>query len=265
MSATTQTGLWDPQGIPENKTLVYRLGPLSVGLDYCDKELRLWSAWDRDETNECGVAIKDRILPGTAAIERFALPDESPTIRSIPVLPDRSVVVRPENVISVLPGQIASFFVSLPVWVRIELAQSEPITLKELPSEIRSNTWLGTTYSGELCYLEKSTARRTLVGRARRDWRVTCPISIHNRNRVPLKITHICIHVRHLGVFQGQEHLWTQPVTIVHDDDTERLEVTYGRSAPDQESIIKTLSDPRVPVRKSFMEWGLSSLRLPGL
>jgi len=261
MSATNQTGLWDPREVPRNKTLVYQMGPLTLGFDNSDQELLLWSSRDGTETDVCHATIEDQVQHDGATIERFTLQSERPVIRLLPIMPDRSVVVRPENAISILPGQTGSFFVSLPVWVRIELAQPEPIALKEIPSEIRSNTWLGTTYSGELCYLEKSTARRTLMGRTKRDWRVTCPISIQNRHQAPLEITHICIQVRHLGVFQGQEHLWTHPVKIVHEDEPEHLEVTYGRSAPDHETIIKTLSEPRVPARKSLLEWGLSSLR----
>ena len=264
MTENPQFDLWEPVEIPAGKHLHYQLGSLSLRVESNPAELRLHSTRLDRPIDGCSSGIEDSIPSDVGTIERFACHDDTPRVKATPVLPDRSVVVRPEHQLTVLPGEQALFFVGIPVWVRFELIRAKPVMLKTFPSVIRSGTWYGDQFSGESCYLEKGPAQRSLENLTLRDWQIVCPITIHNRAKTGLDIVRVCIQVSHLGVFQGRQHLWTQPVGIINREGSSPLSATYDQKPSEWEPILKTLSEPRDPVQKSLLGRGLSSLRLPG-
>lgn len=264
MSETNSTRLWDSVRIPADQTLLFQLGHLSVKIQPDEHELHMQISRDEAAPYEPDLRTEPgQEIPSTG-VEDFACRVEDPVIQARPVMPDRSVVVRPKNRISVLPAEQALFFVSIPIWVQFELILSKPVVLKTMPVVTRSATWYGDPMSGEHCYVEKSSAARVLQADAGSYWQAVCPITVHNRDKNPIDVTRLCVQVSHLGVFQGSDRLWTQPVTIVNREGSDPMEATYGKGAPDWEPIERTLSEPRNPARKSLLSRGLSTLRLPG-
>jgi hypothetical protein len=133
-----------------------------------------------------------------------------------------------------------------------------------MPVVTRSATWYGDPISGEHCYVEKSSAARVLQPDGGCTWQAVCPITVHNRDRSSIEVTRLCVQVRHLGVFQGKERLWTQPVAIINREGHSPMEAAYGQNPPEYEPIDRTLSEPRDLARKSLLSRGLGTLRLPG-
>lgn len=264
MPESYPTHLWEPVKIPANENLLFKLGQLSVRIDSADEELRFQASRDANASHDPGVELEPGHPAPSADDEFFACSVETPVIQAKPVMPDRSVVIRPGNHVSVLPGEQALFYVGLPIWIQFELVRSKPVVLKTLPVVTRSATWYGDPMSGEHCYVEKSLASRVLQRDGICDWQAVCPITIHNQARTSLEVARLCVQVSHLGVYQGHERLWTQPVAITNREGPDPMEVRYGQSPPDSEPIVRALSDPRDPARKSLLGRGLSTLRLPG-
>lgn len=258
------THLWEPLEIPTDKHLLFRLGGLSVRIDSSDGEMRLQFSRDEAVTHAAKATIESGEPEFTGSVEYFACQEAVPVIRAKPILPDRSIVVRPEKPQMVLPGEQTLFFVSIPVWIQFELVRPKPVAFKTLPVVVRSATWYGDPMSGEHCYAEKSSAAKALNRIEPCDWQVICPITIRNRAATSLEVKRLCIQVRHLGIFQGQERLWTHPAAIVYEEGLASLKADYEGKAPTWEPIIRTLCEPRDPARKSLLNRGLSTLRLPG-
>ena len=111
-----------------------------VGVTYACAmaQLRLWlqripQGWQtafRHETQSdfsslcaCGAE------PGRAEWQRFVTPSDAASVRLVPVLPDRSVVSRPEGRIEIAPRHKGLFFVTIPVWVRVQAETPRRIDL----------------------------------------------------------------------------------------------------------------------------------------
>jgi hypothetical protein len=93
---------------------------------------------------------------------RFGVRRTDETVALRPALADRPVVMRPEHSLSVMPNESVTMYVSTPVWVRIELTESER-QLAEVASHRMSDTWFGaSTRAGELCYATRSAGRLRL-------------------------------------------------------------------------------------------------------
>lgn len=264
MSESISDELWAPRPLPEGGGFHGRFGPLEFWLRRVETDLFLHHRRDAAEEIVCLVdsAPPPEDLKGG---ERFAYDGSLSNIRAVPLLPDRSIVVRPENPLKVLSGQKTRFFVSVPLMIRLELVapgRGDPLTVAELMTTVMSNTWFGDSMGGDLCYSLKTTAKHRLETVTRRKWRAICPVTVVNASDKSLDLQRICVQSKHLGCHSGEAFLWTNAVEVTHRSEKDELDVRFAREPPDFEKIGRRLSEPREPVRKSFLRRGLSGFRL---
>src|SRR4030042_284400 len=117
-------------------------------------------------------------------------------VRRVPCLPDRAVVIRPRYHLNVPRGKEVLFFVSLPVWARVLVGESE--MLCELPTVVLNNTWLGDPITGELCYSLKTKVLRQIDMVEQHAHLAVCPVLIRNKAFADLDLQRICIRVEAL-------------------------------------------------------------------
>ncbi len=264
MSEPISDELWEPRPLPEGGVFHCRFGPLEFWLRRVDTDLILYLR--RDAAQEIVCLVDSASPPGDVkAGERFTYDGPLEKVRAVPMLPDRSIVVRPENALKVLNGQKTRFFVSIPLMIRVELVgegDGDALPVTDLLTAVMSNTWFGDSMGGELSYALKTTAKHRLEAVTRRKWRAICPVTVVNESEKSLDLQRICVQSKHLGCYSGETLLWANAVEVTHRAEKEELHVQFAQEPPVFEKISRRLSEPRELVKKSFLRRGLGGFRL---
>jgi hypothetical protein len=213
-------------------------------------------AFDREDGADTQQRSEHNSRPDDLEWTRWAVGDVT-ALHFKPVMPDRPVIVRPEMPVSILPGNEANYYVAIPVWMKITRDDSDTGWLCSEPTVALSNSWFGTPTSGSLCYSMRTTARRNLERPLRRPNRAVCPVKICNKSDEPLDFQRLCVHVEFLKIFNGESHLWTNPVSVTYRGEERGSRLDYEENAPEAAGVGELLSDsyepiPRGLIRKSF-------------
>jgi hypothetical protein len=192
----------------------------------------------------------------SATVTRYAAAATTGRLHVRPALPDRPVVVRPEQTVVVPPHESMRMYVSLPLWVALETESrregagrrngQERCLLHEEPSHRPSDTWFGpSTREGTLCYALRTTARTDAADLPRRLHRATTPIQVENRAAAALTVERIQVPAPHLALYETGDHaLWTQAIDFVHAAD-EGADVNVRPGVPDEAGTATRVRDPR--------------------
>jgi len=158
-------------------------------------------------------------------VTRYATGSASERLRILPVLPDRTVVTRPENPLTILPEARVVLYVGSPVWVR--LLQGEDEMLGDLPVSPPKEAWLGpNTREGELCYATRTYGRLTLNEAVLAPHRVITAVAIENKSQQPFMCERVNLPVRRLSVYASDDgRLWTEAVTMERSGELARIVV----------------------------------------
>lgn len=256
--------IWEPIAIEPEQCLQGQIGPLCLWVRRSADELH--AAFKR--LSEPEAEVVSRILSPTVEPEpeglawsRWIAGKEENILQLIPVMPDRSVVVRPESAVKIPSGQEAVFFISIPIWVKLSIGESSRIALCTEPSVIMSGTWFGDPTSGELCYSLQSRARRCLSDSERRPHRCICPVRIKNASPDQIDIQRLCVALDHLRIYDSELQLWTNQVTVVVQGPEQTSKIDYSNVAPEYESVGKLLTEAKVPQKKTLLKRSISSLQ----
>ena len=158
-------------------------------------------------------------------LTRYATASDTTKLHILPVLPDRTVVTRPENPLTILPGTRVTLYVGSPVWAR--LLQGHDEMLGDVPVSPPKEAWLGpSTREGELCYATHTYGRLSLDEVAHAPHRVMTAVTIENRAQQPFMCERVNLPVRRLSVYASADgRLWTESVTLEREGELANLVV----------------------------------------
>ena len=222
-------------------------------------QLRLWvmrnsQGWQVAVRHEAEAAFEPlhltQVFPEQTEWHRYVTPSSASVVCLVPVLPDRPVVTRPEARIEIAPQHKGRFFVTIPVWLRIEIemhAGHRPMTLGEFPTRILSKTWFGhPAEAGEICYALTTRARQDLENLTDIEGRAICPILLDNATRETLSFAQLLLSVRHMSVYQTEDgKLWTNECRLGYTGSIFPASLAFGHTAPEQAHGSKLISEPR--------------------
>lgn len=237
---------WEPFDLAAGKTAECVIGPLTVFL-YRAADAWLVKAVNGDET-ESGATVCRRAGTGEAGPEgatRFAFAETPSIVALMPLLADRPVVVRPRTPVSIPPGERATFYISTPVWVSVEVGAAR-LALCKFSGVRMSDTWFGpNTREGDLCYSTPTHARSRLDEVPRRPHRVVTPVEVRNESSEMLPVDKLSLPVPQLSVYGAHDgSLWTQAVTFVHRAKDAFAELKISEHIPAVSA--RLVSGPRV-------------------
>ncbi|HRR32613.1 MAG TPA: hypothetical protein P5026_00790 [Kiritimatiellia bacterium] len=219
-------------------------------------QLRLWlqripQGWQTAFRHEVphGFAPLRTSIPAPSHVERrrFVTPPDAKAVRLVPVLPDRSVVSRPEERIEIAPRHKGLFFVTVPVWLRVQTETPRPIALGDYPTALLSKTWFGhPAEDGEIGYALTTRARQEIASLTDVEGRAICPVLIENHTHEAMVFAQFLLSVRHMSVYQTADgKLWTNECRMGYTGSLFPASITFGRTAPEQAKGAKLLSEPR--------------------
>ena len=172
-----------------------------------------------------------------------------------PLMPDRSVVVRPRNATQISKGQECVLYVFIPVWIRIATGSKGDLKLLDLPSIILSNTWFGDTMDGESCYALKVPAELDLMLDQVGPNRVICPVRIKNKSDSDLIFQRLCVKVQHLNIYKGKRCNWSNEVSFKYNGINEESEIEISKKVPKYDDAVgELLMAAREPAPKNLFQ-----------
>ncbi len=247
--------IWGTHWIEPGQRIHWDLGPRRFWVEARTGEIRL--AWaEAPDVGEHGPGAEDGSAPDPEW-SRWALPGDMGGVEITPALPDRALVVTPEQPFHLLPGAKARVFARVPVWVQIRLAAegqapgSGPL-LVEVPSVVLSDTWWGTTTEGELAYWLPTSARLLIDPARHRPYMAVCTLQMQNRSTAPLPVDRLAIRAIHLSLFQGKDSLWADEAQVTYQGTVEGSQIEMSGSAPDEAGPTRSVASPRAPVQRGL-------------
>lgn len=243
-----QTRKWGEFQLTENEVTTWQCGPL-----------RLWYKALSDEiwiASRCEAVYSPETEPASVGVEsltwsRWVVKRNTEQLRIVPVLPDRSVVARPEYSFSLAPGAQARIYVRVPIWVRIEAGRREAEFLQEFPTVVLSNTWFGTFMEGELCYWLSTKARRRFLVEPHMPHLAICPIQITNSSDDRLLVEKLRLQVKSLSLFNVGGSLWADETRVFYRGTNDVSKIEIAGKIPKEVGSGELITRPREPVSKS--------------
>jgi hypothetical protein len=242
-----------------------QIGPLVLWFRRNSDEIHIAAERTDSETFESGAisfSAADDSPTKMLDWKRWVTGEKSDTISILPVMPDRPVVVRPEVPVKIPQGREALFFVSIPVWVKIVVIDTEEVVLCQEPSIKLSNIWFGSHISGELCYSLRTTARREIVDTVSKPHRAVCPVRILNTTKSQLDIDRFCVDAGYMDIYNGTKRLWTNEVHISFKGEDDANEIEYIETPPDFEDVGEIVSKAKIKLKKTLLKRSLGTFRL---
>jgi hypothetical protein len=251
---------WGLLSPPSGLGLCWQIGPLTFIVRRYEKEWQIChrsSIWP-DNTPSSWTVTTDAEdgddVCADGVVERHVFSHTNEELLIEPLLADRSVVIKSSVPILIPAGEQISFYVSTPLWVRVRLQQRHH-TLLDVAATRLSDTWFGpSTMEGELCYATTTSGRLHLDDLPVRVHRAITPVRINNAGEQPLKLEKLNLPVPFLSLFDTGAHgLWTEEVTLHHDERKELAQVVVGAHPPPPYNLAQRVSTSRKVADKSIL------------
>ena len=245
----------------------------SDGLDRCWEagKLRLWIRKTGDAW-ECAADYGELPADPPRFGETGAIPEDLPRDRYVagsgsflevvPVLPDRSLVLRPGPALHILGGSDAGFYLHIPVWLRVAaVTGSRRFVLGEYPTERLSSTWFGDMKTGELCYSWKEPLYPLPFAPPDNPALAVCPLTIRNTSRTTLDFQRFCVRCEHLALYAGGPRLYTGGIVVTYSGDDQESQVAFSQKPPETGEPLSVISGAREPYSNSLLKKSFGFLR----
>jgi hypothetical protein len=253
---TGQRSWWGEFVIPHGQSGRWRIGPLLLVVSRLDHEWKIWRG-TTGNPSDAEIALE---LPSAgeepqtgAIVTRYGSSDETESLSLAPAMPDRAVVTRPEQSITVPPRQSVVVYVGSPLWLRVAVGAPKTM-LSEFPVFQPQLTWWGpSTMDGETCYATRTHGRLRLEDVRAGPHRVMTAARIVNRARTPLLVERLNLPVRALSIYaeSGSKRLWTESVTVERTEGEELAELAIGGGPGDDVENAVRVGEPRAAVAEN--------------
>lgn len=171
-----------------------------------------------------------------------------------PALPDRPIVVSPDQPFFLPPAGRARVFVRVPLFVRVELPDEKGRgqVLEEFPSLVLSDTWWGTFTEGEVGYWIGTHARREVSPALQEPHLAICPFVLVNGSAQALPVERFAVRVAYLTLFGRGRAVWTDEVQVRYEGAQEGSEIRYTGRIPPDAGDVQEMARSREPAPRGF-------------
>lgn len=256
---------WGKFDIPIDTSAEWKIESLKIAIHHLDKEWHIASQREEDVellSSEFSFTRGESDLGDYSTKTRHIFKKPGTSVELKPQLADRMVVTRPAVPISLAPGEEVVLYISSPLWVQLEIAGKNEFALEDIAIHQPSDTWFGpSTREGELCYASKTSGRISLDKLSIRPSRAITPLVVINKAADRLLIDRVALPVPLLSLYATPEGmLWTQPATLIRDDDGGMAELKLGKDAPKEAKAAVKINKPRKQPEKGMLVRAFSSI-----
>jgi hypothetical protein len=243
--------IWNSVDIEAGRCVSWRLGRLSLWIERYEQAWHVLSRYeDAPAHAEPAFSCDDRAGKPLSSEWKHYLVKAGNRASPVPAMMDRPLIVRPDRSLTLLPGEGALLFISIPVWFRMLVgdfagAPEGGRALFEYPAIPMASAWFGDPISGELCYFSESRLYPEFETIPFSAYHAVCPLRVSNESDKELEFDRICIHTEFLGIYRGAERLWTNEVTVVFKGPEHPTQMQLSKEAPNISGESRLLSGPR--------------------
>ncbi len=255
---------WGSFSLPEGQSRRWCIGSAIFTISHLRNEWTVayaTAAEAAEDYLEIALPVAQSEEPGPKAqVTRFCISQTNSTLKLTPTLADRSVVIRTEIPLHVLPNQEVKLYVSSPLWVRIETGDPL-IVLQDAPIFRPSDTWFGpSTIQGELCYASRVYGRLRFEDIRFRSHRAVTLVLLRNHGKESIFLERLNLPVHNLSLYESEEgYFWTQSTTLETGVDN-KVSLELEKGAPKEAKNSKLICGPRKKAEKNILSRALKSL-----
>lgn len=172
----------------------------------------------------------------------------------VPALPDKPVVIRPLQRVSILPHEKMRLFIVVPLAITLvaESGKNRTVVFEELTMPL-SKTWFGDTVNGEHAYAVDSPLHQSFEQYSVTAKEAVCPILITNSTDTPLSFKRLNLRVPGLSLYQGKGLIFTNLTHVVYRGADQLNQISYESKAPEVGFGLESIAAPRDPQSKNVL------------
>lgn len=172
-----------------------------------------------------------------------------------PALPELPIVVKPEDELSIIPGNKLEVLLDIPLLLAVTFGpQGKRTTIWEYPYTELSQSFFGNPDSGELCYSIVNSLSKTFKDYRPKDNTALCPLTIINKSNQILNFERMILRGPYLTLYFGADQIFTSPVTITFKGAEQTSQVVIKKRPPEESPAMKIASYPRKKEEKSVLK-----------
>ncbi len=251
---------WTTRRIGEDRVTLARLGPLRLWVARAQREWGFASDYGEEHQLMDLAQVPEDVVPDELEWKNLLFRDAPRDYRFDAAVPDHPLVIWPTHPVAIPPGESGELFVTLPVFVTIQLLKDKKEReLGTVPSEQLSNSWFGDTTNGQMCYTGPVAAEFELKDLSPDAHHIVCPVVVDNRSDETVLLEKLCLRPDYIGLYCGDTHLWGTAVRIEHEDGYSNTNVRYSHEAPPYESGLVEVAKANKRSSKMLRHFSLSS------
>ncbi len=266
--------VWGTFPIENRTTYLWRVGSLALWLFRDERQWYWASDYAEQPAVDDPVIARQAIPPEGISWQRLITQSLSPEVVVAPLLPDRPVVVVPSEPLSIAAHTEVWLYVSLPLWLQLRGGERLSEKLGEFGVAALSNTWLGDTFSGRMCYTLQArigyepSAVTVQLGEA------LCCLHIANLSEVTAILDKLAIPCDIMALYRCTDPDATADSIPADVLTTSGIELSFGRAnelqvrlQPETAAMRAAwarVSDPRVRAQDSVWHKSISLLKKIG-
>jgi hypothetical protein len=236
--------IWTKYNLEREKVYHWKFGTLELFIRKIGKEWQI--ANKTSETPEESDELAN-VVPEPENVEwKSFIADKNDSLKILPALPDRPVVIKPDNTFKLMPGKAVQFFINIPVWIQLYSGSAQKENLMfEIPLRELSSTWFGDPDNGILSYSLPKGSYGSLGSNNPKGYEIICPVRITNSSAGQLDFQRLCLHVDFLGIYYDQKYLYTNETRVRYKGENIISDIHYTNQPPPSVENTKQLSSPR--------------------
>jgi hypothetical protein len=236
---------WSARRIGEDRVSLARLGPFRLWLSRVDQEWAYACEYGELSDVQDIAQVPRDVISKDLAWTKTVFSTAPREVRLQPAVPDRPLVVKPEDPVVIPGGETGLFYVMLPVFIKIVVeGKSGEVQLGSVPTRQLSDTWFGHPTGGEFCYALPFAAGRDLAALNPFPHHALCPIEIRNSSHEKLLFEKLCFRARYVTLFCGNRHLWSSKTRIEYEGNFKGTSIRYDSGHPEAEPDASKVSEP---------------------
>lgn len=247
---------WGRMRLEDGEESELVLGPLTLRVTRAGGELRLATIRDGEYVTPGAWATG---TPGGRGDgeepewSRWAVGGWDGDVFLEPMLPDRPLVVAPEDAFHLLAGAEARIYVRVPLWVKLEVGTGDGrSTLLTLPTIPASDTWWGTVEEGELSYWLTTHARRAVTEDLFERYLSMCPLQLQNRSEHNLTVDKVAVRGDYVSLYAQEGRIWSDEMRVRYQGDVEGSRLQMAGEPPREAPDAVPLAPARLRMGRGF-------------
>lgn len=241
--------MWEKYKIEQKEFLDIKIGEYQCIVRRNNK------AWDvvLEKLNKSvrpSIVVTDKSLEKTKKDWRTIISDTLNTILVLPALPDKPVVLKPENIFRILPHAFITIYIKFAVWVQLYsggIKKDENLMLEFSSTEL-SNTWFGAPDEGEAAYSSFFYPVSEYTNDLEGPDYIVSPIKLINESSSVLDFERLSVPVMYLTLYSLNHLLFSNEIRIKYKGENQVADVSYAKQPPAIHQGMKQISVPRKEV-----------------